>query len=132
VTAARIDQAADNLLRIRDTHIDSLMERIKEPRFARIIMPMPSLSTESPSGYREEASEGPSHGVLRYRLDLGHIKNQAGKLCPANPIYAGAIVRHLDEAFLAGLPEGLSGKWMDAKGIDMTGLPKEFSRVLGH
>ncbi|MDR1677875.1 MAG: ATP-binding protein, partial [Deltaproteobacteria bacterium] len=40
ITAGHIDQAAENLLLRQETHLDSLFERLKEPRVRRVMEPV--------------------------------------------------------------------------------------------
>ncbi|MCX5822239.1 MAG: ATP-binding protein, partial [Deltaproteobacteria bacterium] len=86
VTAELIDEAAEELLCRRDTHIDSLLERLKEPRVRRIVEPV-ILGTEP--------VESTLSDECQYVLDLGLLKREDRTLKPANPIYAEVILRTL-------------------------------------
>jgi hypothetical protein len=71
ITAQHIDEAADNLMKRRDTHIDSLLARLHEPRVKRFIEPMLAISDDdSNEGNAAESYDDD----LRYCLDLGLIK----------------------------------------------------------
>jgi hypothetical protein len=124
IEAELIDQAADNLMKRRDTHIDSLLERLKEPRVKRFVEPMLAAALEATS---EDGSESLSND-LQYCYDLGLLKTANGLICPANPIYASVISRFINEDVQINLPNDLIGKWMDKTTIDMNGLLKAFQK----
>ncbi|MDR1918256.1 MAG: ATP-binding protein, partial [Tannerellaceae bacterium] len=69
----------------RDTHIDSLLERLKEERVRKVIEPVIL------GGY-----VSPSSDDFYYTRDLGLIRVTKEKTEPANPIYAEVIVRTLN------------------------------------
>jgi hypothetical protein len=120
VTAGHIDGAADALMKRRDTHIDSLLERLKEPRVRRVIEPML---------YGGDAVADPLSDDTKFCLDLGLATvNPAGGLRPANPVYRDVMVRALGYRTQVALPESLAGRWMDGKAIDMTALLKAFQQ----
>jgi hypothetical protein len=126
-----IDKAADNLMKRRDTHIDSLLARLHEPRVKRFIEPMLALYEDSALMLKAGEDGGVLEDDLQYCLDLGLIKDDHG-LRPANPIYASVIVRYLNSNIQRQLERAISGesirKWMDGRNIDMTGLLKEFQK----
>ncbi len=82
----QVASAAHNIIKRRDTHIDSLMERLKEARVQRVLEPI--IAGEL-SGYDLLDDD------YRYVLDLGLLREQHGKLIPANPIYEEVIIRAL-------------------------------------
>ena len=120
VGARHVDVAAEALMRRRDTHIDSLLERLREPRVRRVIEPMLSGSENRLSLL---------HDDTRFCLDLGLVTaDKSGLLRPANPIYRDVMTRTLNYDTQALLPESLERRWMDGKRLDMTGLLREFQR----
>ena len=122
VTAGHIDEAAGNLMKRRDTHVDSLLAKLHEPRVKRLIEPMLALSEieAAPAENGESLDDD-----LQYSRYLGIVKLSGGPR-PANPFYAGAVSRYINEDVSPLLPKSLEGKWMDGAAIDMTGLLKEF------
>jgi hypothetical protein len=86
VTATLIDQAAEIILRRRDTHIDSLLAKLSEERVRRVVEPV-ILGKENTGSFLSDDT--------LYVLDMGILKQQAGALHPANPIYAEVILRTL-------------------------------------
>ena len=118
VTAGHIDRAADALMKRRDTHIDSLLDRLKEPRVRRVIEPML---------YGGDAVADPISDDTRFCLDLGLVAvNSAGGLRPANPLYRDVMVRALNYCTQVALPESLANRWMDGKTLDLSALLREF------
>ncbi|MDR1535548.1 MAG: AAA-like domain-containing protein, partial [Planctomycetota bacterium] len=114
VTAGHIDAAADALMKRRDTHIDSLLDRLREPRVRKVIEPMLT-------GADNEVSL--LHDDTKFCLDLGLVKiSAAGALEPANPIYREVIVRTLTHDLQARMPAELANRWMDGKKLDLTAL----------
>ena len=65
VRVEHVDLAIQTLILRRDTHIDNLLERLKEPRTQKVIEPM--ILGESQS--YEYLSDD-----YRYNLDLGLVK----------------------------------------------------------
>jgi hypothetical protein len=86
IEVAQVVAAAENIIKQRATHIDSLMERLKEARVQEIIEPLI---------LGEERVYDSSHDHYQYVLDLGLIKEEAGRVIPSNPIYAEVIIRTL-------------------------------------
>ncbi|MDR1383779.1 MAG: AAA-like domain-containing protein [Planctomycetaceae bacterium] len=85
ITAELVEEAIQTIILRRDTHIDSLLERLKEDRVRRVIEPMVT---------GEDFSERLSDDY-QYVCDLGLISDKNGKIKPANPIYAEVITRIL-------------------------------------
>ncbi|MDR1675304.1 MAG: AAA-like domain-containing protein, partial [Tannerella sp.] len=85
VTADLVNQAIQNIILNRPTHIDSLLERLKEDRVRKIIEPM--ILGE---GFISKASDD-----FQYTRDLGLIRVVNSLIEPANPIYAEVIIRKL-------------------------------------
>jgi hypothetical protein len=118
VTAAVIDQAAENLLRRRDTHLDSLYERLKEERVRRVVEPVITGGDASMDRLGDDC---------QYVLDLGLLRSEQGRLLPANPIYAEVILRTLSynsqEDLKIRIPQP---PWATATRLDMNGLLRAF------
>ncbi|MDR1102963.1 MAG: AAA-like domain-containing protein [Tannerella sp.] len=85
VTAERVAEAVQTIILRRDTHIDSLLERLKEERVRKVIEPI--ITGETFSGRMSDE--------FQYVVDLGLITNTKERLGPANPIYAEVIARTL-------------------------------------
>jgi hypothetical protein len=85
VTAKLVDQAVQNIILRRDTHIDSLLERLKEERVRKVIEPI----------IIGEDFVGRLSDDFLYVRDLGLITETQERLGPANPIYGEVIARTL-------------------------------------
>ena len=84
-----VDRAQEQIIYRRDTHIDILIDKLKEPRVKRVIEPILANN--------EEADESliPSDDV-QYVVDMGLIRRERGKpLRIANAIYREIIPREL-------------------------------------
>lgn len=86
IGTAHIAAATERLIARRDTHLDSLIERLREPRVRRVIAPI--LAGELILGDRIEDD-------IAYVEDLGLVSTRSGHLQIANPIYHELIPRAL-------------------------------------
>ncbi|MDR2199667.1 MAG: hypothetical protein LBR53_09490 [Deltaproteobacteria bacterium] len=121
VTAQLIDDAAERLIKNRDTRIESLLERLKEPRVARV---MDSVFASSINYIPSNDDD------RRYCLDLGLVKlNEKFELRPANAIYREVMGRvitdEIQEVLLKTIPEF---NWTDGKSIYMNEILREFQK----
>jgi hypothetical protein len=120
VTAEPMDAAAEGLMLRRDTHIDSLLERLKEPRVRRVIEPVL---------YGGDYETDLLADDTKFCLDLGLLKKDPKLgLCPSNPIYRDVMVRTLNYSTQFSVPSGLVKRWMDGQNLDMSALLKEFQQ----
>ena len=101
-----INQAKEILIQRRDTHIDSLAERLRESRVKAILEPMLSGQT---------LGEVPNDDV-EFLLDLGLCCiDETGNLAIANPIYREVLPRTL--AFTTTITLGqITPTWLKADG----------------
>ena len=106
ITVLTIDAAKEILIQRRDTHLDSLAERLREPRIKAIVEPM--LAGESMGSIPDEDRQ--------FVLDLGLVRRSpAGGFVIANPIYKEVIPRVLTGATQDTLPL-ISPTWLNEKG----------------
>jgi hypothetical protein len=106
VGRADVDQARDLLIQRNDTHLDSLAERLREPRVRAIIEPI--LAGDVMPDVPEDDR--------RFCLDLGLIRRASeGGLEVANPIYAEVIPRVLASGPRDTLPR-TAPVWLRADG----------------
>ncbi|MDM8552458.1 AAA-like domain-containing protein [Desulfobacterales bacterium HSG2] len=116
------EQAVQNIIFRRDTHIDSLLERLKEDRVRKIVEPV--IIGES-RGYDLLDDD------YQYVLDLGLLRESDKKLVPANPVYGEIIIRGLSfraqmEMEHRGYPP-LAPAYLSADGrLDMKRLLTDF------
>ncbi|MDR0348209.1 MAG: ATP-binding protein, partial [Tannerella sp.] len=95
VTAELVHQAIQNIILNRPTHIDSLLERLKEARVQKVIEPLIT---------GEKFVDMDSDDFL-YTRDLGLIRVEDWKIRPANPIYAEVMIRKLSSPVQIGLQD---------------------------
>jgi len=106
ITVADADAGKEILIRRQDTHLDSLAERLREPRIRAILEPM--LAGE-PLGDMPDDD-------LRFAQDIGLVRMTAeGGLEVANPIYREIIVRSLAATAQASLPQ-IPTTWLTSDG----------------
>jgi hypothetical protein len=105
ITAAHVEAAKEALILRRDTHLDSLVDKLHEDRVRRVIEPILAGSTMEMDTYNDD---------LMYARDLGLITTSPNTHI-ANPIYQEIIPRSLtfvmqtniaDEAAWYTLPDG--------------------------
>ena len=119
ITLNHINQAAENIMLRRDTHIDSLLERLKEDRVKKVVQPIL---------LGKEVEVSLSDDDTQYCIDLGIIKKDRGKLLPSNPIYREVIVRTLSYDSQFYLEDKVSNPWTKSGSLDMNGLLKGFQQ----
>ncbi len=117
VTAGLFDEAAERLILRRDTHLDSLVERLREERVRRIVEPV--LTGE---GLAVELDSDDA----RYVLDLGLLRRDRKVWEAANPIYREVIARTLSYTSQENLPAALANRWIADGRLDMNGLLRGF------
>ncbi len=119
ITAGDMESAKESIIRARGTHVDSLMERLKEERVRRVVEPV----ILGDDGFLDD-----SDNDLQYVLDLGLLREERGILLPANPMYGEIMLRYLSSAkqkqFLAIYPTPF---WLLPDGsLDMPKLMARF------
>ena len=120
ITEVLVEQAIQNIILRRDTHIDSLLDKLKEPRVCKIIEPIILGKSNSISISNDDT---------QYCLDLGLIKIVNGEILPANKIYNEVIIRTLSSDSQFELISKIKPNWVDDHyNIDMTGLLKGFQQ----
>ncbi|MCX7045435.1 MAG: ATP-binding protein [Candidatus Sumerlaeota bacterium] len=123
ILEAHIAQAIQNIILRRDTHIDSLLRRLKEKRIQRIIEPII---------LGEERQMDALDDDFQYASDLGLVKREQGAICPANPIYAEVILRMLNYRVQDGLDEGdypyKAPRYIEGTRLNMSKLLQEFQQ----
>ncbi|MDJ0835748.1 MAG: AAA-like domain-containing protein [Acidobacteriota bacterium] len=119
ITEDLVEVAVENIILRRDTHIDSLLERLKEPRVRRIMEPVLLGKQVNLEFSSDDAA---------YTFDLGLLAKNKGDVVPANRIYQEVIVRALTYDSQYQLPTSLAGRFIENGRIDMTALLKEFQQ----
>jgi hypothetical protein len=121
VTKALAEQAIHNIIIRRDTHIDQLLEKLKEPRVRSVVEPL--LLGEYIDASTEEFS---------YVSDLGIIRKTRDKIEFSNPIYNEVITRtlnaNLQDYLLRNNKEYDMPKFFKDGSIDMALLMSDFQQ----
>jgi hypothetical protein len=120
VTADMAKTAIQTIILRRDTHIDSLLERLKEERVRKVIEPMIAGNE-----IFEKLSDD-----FKYVTDLGLIKVVKGIVQPSNPIYAEVILRtlsnNMQQQFESEQPELTLPRYLKDGAIDVNYLLTDF------
>jgi hypothetical protein len=119
ITASDIETAKETIIRRRDTHVDSLMDRLREPRVRRIVEPVILGKQLGEVSVNDED--------YRYVQDLGLLKEVKGVLVPSNRMYAEIIGRYLSRDEQTRMAQSIpQTPWATADGLDMRGLMAAF------
>ena len=123
VTKELVDEAILTIILRRDTHIDSLLERLKEERVRKIIEPVITGGVAQIDKLSDD---------YLYVCDLGLIRNENARVIPSNPIYAEVIARILSfncqDDIATKTPEFRIPRYFKDGRIDMDFLMKDFQR----
>ena len=118
ILPAHIEQARDRLILARTTHLDSLGQRLREPRVAKIVQA--AILGDDP------LSVSPSSDDFQYVLDLGLIRQGPDGPEAANPIYREILARELSSDLQAAVPRP-DWPWSTPEGrLDMPALLEAF------
>jgi hypothetical protein len=115
-----IDQAANALMLRRETHIDSILQRLKDPRVRRVLEPVITGEDNWSNEVEEED--------IQYVQDLGLLKLDQKECHPANPIYASVIIRTLTNRMERDMPKYPFSRWIKGKKLLISQLLKEFQK----
>jgi type II secretory pathway predicted ATPase ExeA len=122
VTADLVEAAVQTIILRRDTHIDSLLERLKEPRVRKVIEPI--IMGED---VLDRLSDD-----FQYVKDLGLISDADRRLAPANPMYAEVIARTLTYTAQQILTENGDvypvPRYVQGGRLDMDALMRDFQQ----
>ena len=119
VTAADIEEAKEAIIRRRDTHVDSLMDRLREPRVRRVMEPVILGNQLTDLSVNDED--------YRFVQDLGLLKEVNGALVPSNRMYAEIIGRYLSHDEQTRMVQSVHEiPWATPDGLDMPGLMAAF------
>lgn len=93
ITADMVEEAKERIIEQRQTHLDSLLDKINEPRVRPIVLAIISGEIIHFNGFDD---------ALRYCRDLGII-TQYSPVRFANPIYREIITRTLNSSMQEGI-----------------------------
>jgi type II secretory pathway predicted ATPase ExeA len=118
ITLDILTEAKSQLILRRDTHLDSLIDKLKEDRVKKIIQAIINGDDLIFDIFEDD---------IVYVRDLG-IVSQSSPLKLANPIYTEIIPRIMASTLQESLPEEIQQQWFLTKDglLDMEKLLKEF------
>ena len=120
ITVELVEHAIENIILRRDTDIDSLLDKLKEPRVRRIVEPVILGKANAISISNDDT---------QYCIDLGLLKVLNGEIFPANKIYNEVIIRALSYDTQFQFIQEVNDNWIDHSGhIDMNGLLRGFQQ----
>ena len=120
ITLTMMEQARERLIERRDTHLDQLADKLKEPRVHRVIRGL--LSDDTGFGM-----DGPSEDDQLYARDLGLIRTRP-QIAIANPIYREVIPRTLTWIAQTRIPQETAWYVMEDKRLDLPELLNAFQQ----
>jgi hypothetical protein len=120
VELKHIVEAREQMIQARETHLDALAERLKDPRIHGVVQPV--LTGDSGSNL------DPNHPDMLLAMDLGLIKWDMNRgFMIANPIYEDILTRTLNSVYFVQVPPPSSWRWQTPDGhLDMDALLREF------
>jgi hypothetical protein len=119
VTQVHIEEAREQMILARETHLDALAYRMENPAIRHIMETL--MSGESDMTIAES-------DAFRLCLDLGLVTMEHGTPQVANPLYREVLARQMTYGTQAAIPEP-EFRWENADGtLDMDALLKEFQR----
>jgi hypothetical protein len=86
ITAEMVQEAKEQIILRRETHLDQLVDKLREPRVQAVIGPMLE-------GADLAQTVAPDH--IQYVIDMGLIRRGADGLEMSNPIYREVVPREL-------------------------------------
>jgi len=122
VELKHIVEAREQMIMERETHLDALGERLKDPRIRRVIEPV--ITGEI------NPDLGRTNSDVMLAIDLGLVQwtSETG-LMISNPVYVEILTRHLNSGYHDILPPPSSWQWQKPDGsMDMDKLLKEFQK----
>ncbi|WP_239331891.1 ATP-binding protein [Frankia sp. CiP3] len=94
ITVDHVEEAKERLIRARATHLDSLAERLKEPRVRRVLEPLLAGTVTVLEPFSDD---------VLYVRDVGLV-TQTSPIRVANPIYREVVARVLTDGLLDYTP----------------------------
>jgi hypothetical protein len=122
VTLDHIVAAREQMIQSRETHLDALGVRLRDPKIKHVI--------ESILDGNIDPEMGRTSPDVELAIDLGLIKwDTSTGFTISNPIYEEILTRYLNSGYHDNLPPPSSWQWQKTDGsLDMDALLKEFQR----
>ncbi|RKZ76279.1 MAG: ATP-binding protein [Gammaproteobacteria bacterium] len=119
ILPTQVEQAVQTIILRRDTHIDSLMERLKEKRVKKIVEPLIVGDSQRYDLLDDD---------YQYVLDLGLLREKGKHIVPSNPIYGEVIIRTLSFRSQKELDEIIVPNYITDGKLDMKYLLSDFQQ----
>jgi hypothetical protein len=119
ITNEVLEKAKDALIARRDTHIDSLVDKLYEPRVRNVIDAIINGSVIKPKFTDDD---------IQYTIDLGLVSSKAAHLQIANPIYQEIIPAVLAWKFQMSIVEEARSYLRSDGSLDMSKLLDAFTQ----
>ncbi|KJJ85457.1 ATPase domain protein, prokaryote domain protein, partial [Candidatus Omnitrophus magneticus] len=121
ITIDHAEQAKENLIKRRDTHLDSLLDKLKEPRVKNIVSAIINGDSLVYDNFNDD---------LLYVMDLGIIRKEKYDIIFSNEIYREIIPRVLNFSMQENIrEEGMTSCYINPDGkLDMDKLLKAFQK----
>jgi hypothetical protein len=115
-----IKEARKQMVDARETHLDSLEYRLRDPHVKRVIQAIITGESEQPlSPDDHDVALTMDLGLIRYDPEQGFVIS--------NPVYEEVLLRFLDNRYRLSAPPPSSWRWQKDDGtLDMDALLKEF------
>lgn len=122
ITPDMIERAIENIIYRRDTHIDILIDKLREPRVRRVIEPILANSEEPDESKMSDED-------IQYVKDMGLVVKERGKaLRISNAIYREIIPRELTASTQQQLLQQPQWYQREDGGIDMEKMMLAFQQ----
>jgi hypothetical protein len=121
VTLELVKQARGQMIEARETHLDSLGARLRDPRVKFVIQTIITGSSDP---------LGRTNPNVELTLDLGLVKWSSGTgFTIANPVYEEILTRYISSEYHDSFPPPSSWQWQKDNGeLDMDRLLQEFQK----
>ncbi|MCL1875432.1 MAG: ATP-binding protein [Synergistaceae bacterium] len=129
ITLDMIEEAANQIIISRATHLDQLTDKLREPRVRRVIAPI-----AAGENWQDTSENAPHADDIEYVIDLGLLRREGAELGRAlvisNEIYKEIIPRELTSVMQDNMSAEPAQLWyVNGDGtMDMSKLLREFQQ----
>jgi hypothetical protein len=122
VTIELVREARQQMIDARETHLDALGERLRDPKIKHVIQTIMTGAVDPDMGRTNPNVESAMDlGLITWSTETGFII--------ANPIYEEIMTRYLNSGYHDNMPPPSTWQWQKPDGtLDMDKLLKEFQR----
>jgi hypothetical protein len=121
VTLKLIQQAREQMIEARETHLDSLGARLREQGVKSVIQTIISGSNHPLGRMDPDVELTMDLGLITWNTNLGFTI--------ANPVYEEIFTRYLNSRYHDSLPPPATWRWQKSNGeLDMDNLLREFQK----